>query len=247
MNRFTRHTATLCAAGIAAMVSFSAESASFTRNSDASIQSGVVYRGIQQQATSITLRGGAEIGPVIIDISGDLAVQERDAVADYSRIDLRYRPRLGRSNIRPEFGVMQYGEYNTPASGVFVDRETEIYAGFLIDNVLNPSLRIAYDIAEKVTTYEAGVYEAIDVPGGLAALGLSAKLGFVAPDQGRELTYLTARAEWMRFFTGGFEAFGAVEATISSDDTLISDFTSIAPVYQHTNGFYAGIGLRRTF
>lgn len=220
---------------------------SFVRKAEASLTSALVYRGIQEQGASITLKGGVELGPVEISLRSDAALQERDAVADRAQLAINWEP-LGRLGaFTPQLGLTHYETYNEPAPGPFVQRGTELRAGLLIDSILAPRLHFHYDLTEEIATVEAGFFQSIELAGPSHLLDLSLDIGHVEPDQADGFQYLVARAEYVRLFTQGWESFGALEGVMSSEDTLISDFQNDQPVYGESGAVIAQIGLRRTF
>lgn len=223
------------------------EAQSFTRFGDASVNSATVYRGLQEQAPSITLRGGAELGPVEITLRTDVAVSERDALHDRGQIDLTLRPFARSSLFRPELGLTSYAEWNTPESGRSIDRETEVFAGFLLDTVLRPRLRAAYDWSEERTTVEAGVFHSITLPSQRDVIDLSLDAGWVEDDGGSSYEYLTGRAEFIYLLGQGFESYAALSATLSSEDTMIGDYVADTAIYEENFKAVLSLGLRRTF
>lgn len=108
-------------------------------------------------------------------------------------------------------------------SALRLDDRVELYAGFIANLPLSPAAYGYYDAKNEAFTVQAGVYERVDLPFLLALRG-AADIGHVSGEDVDAFLYAQGRADLVRSFLGGLEAYVGVRASSLNEELVVARF-----------------------
>lgn len=196
----------------------------FRRTLRAELEQDAIFRGQRLGDFSAALIGDLALG----DAYADVAVSWiRNDATGFDETTAAVTARggavraLGR---RAELDVGLSATANLSAqSALRVDDRVELYAGVVAKLPLSPAAYGFYDTKNDAWTVQAGVYDRVDLPFLLALRG-SADIGHVSGSDLDDFLYARGRADLVRDFLRGVEAYVGVRASSVTDELVVGRF-----------------------
>ncbi len=197
----------------------------FRRTLRAELEQDAIFRGQRLGDFSAALIGDLALGDYYADVS--LEWIRNDAASGFDDTTTALTASGGTLRRLGRRGELDLGLSATANlsenSALRVDDRVELYAGFMGNLPLSPAAYGFYDTQNDAWTVQAGVFERVDLPFLLAVRG-AADIGHVSGADVDSFVYARGRADVVRNFLGGVEAFVGVRASSLTEELVAARF-----------------------
>ncbi len=197
--------------------------ADFKRKLAAEIESSYIFRGLQRAEIAGLYSAELELGDFYIK---GLRVEPLGADEEEFNVETRFtggwRPTFGSKRFTWDFGGQTFRLANDVTDDV--DHRFEAFAGVEMYAPLNPAVHVYYDTEDEIFTTEAGLFHYQALPLSLS-LQSSFDAGLVTPldNDFEDYAYFQGRADIVRSFLFGIEAYAGVRGVLNTEDEFLED------------------------